>query len=100
MEHVGILVYFTAIWYILWPFGIFDGYLDYLATKAFANTFYGVHVIDGYLVFSPFWYAVARTIWQPCSTRPNCAITDTAAKKSKWALRFAPNSSSWVRCRK
>jgi hypothetical protein len=25
----GILVYFSAIWYILWPFGIFYGYLVY-----------------------------------------------------------------------
>jgi hypothetical protein len=38
-------VYFTAIWYacILWPFGIFCGYLVY---------------------FFPFWYVVPRKIWQ------------------------------------
>jgi hypothetical protein len=36
--------YFTAIWYILLPFGIFYGYLVYV---------------------SPFWYAVPRKIWQP-----------------------------------
>jgi hypothetical protein len=42
MEDVGI-VYFTAIWYILWPFGIFSAYLD----------------------FFPFWYVLARKIWQP-----------------------------------
>jgi hypothetical protein len=24
----GHLVYFSAIWYILWPFGIFFGYLE------------------------------------------------------------------------
>jgi hypothetical protein len=45
MEDVGIfnghLVYFTAIWYILWLFG----------------------------VFSPFWYVVPRKIWQPCRFR-------------------------------
>jgi hypothetical protein len=33
MKYVDILydhlVYFTAIWYILWPFGIFIGYLVY-----------------------------------------------------------------------
>jgi hypothetical protein len=38
------LVYFTAIWYILWTFGTFCIYL--------------VH-------FSPFWYIVPRKIWQP-----------------------------------
>jgi hypothetical protein len=41
MEDVSIfyghLAYFTAIWYILWPFGI----------------------------FFPFWYVVQRKIWQP-----------------------------------
>jgi hypothetical protein len=34
MEGAGILhahlVYFMAIWYILWPFGIFYGYLVYI----------------------------------------------------------------------
>jgi hypothetical protein len=50
MEDVGIfygrlvyifyfhLVYFEAIWYILWLFGI----------------------------FFPFWYVLTRKIWQPC----------------------------------
>jgi hypothetical protein len=41
----GHLVYFTAI---LWSFCMFNGYL--------------VH-------FSPFWYVVARKIWQPCYQR-------------------------------
>jgi hypothetical protein len=27
--YYGHLVYFTAIWYILWPFGIFCGHLVY-----------------------------------------------------------------------
>jgi hypothetical protein len=39
------LVYFTALRYILCPFGIFNGYLVY---------------------FPPFWYVVPRKIWQPC----------------------------------
>jgi hypothetical protein len=49
MEDVGtfygLLVYFTAMWYILWPFGIFIGPLVYIF---------------------PFWYVVPRKIWQPC----------------------------------
>jgi hypothetical protein len=49
-EEVGIfyfpLVYFTTIWYILWPFGKFHGYL-----------------VD----FFPCWYVVPRKIWQPWS---------------------------------
>jgi ABC-type spermidine/putrescine transport system permease subunit II len=40
----GLLVYFTAIGNILWPFGIFCGHLVY---------------------FFPFWYFVPRKIWQP-----------------------------------
>jgi hypothetical protein len=35
MEDVGIcyghLAYFTTIWYILWPFGMFYGYLVYFS---------------------------------------------------------------------
>jgi hypothetical protein len=35
MEDVGTfydrLVYFTTIWYILWPFGIFYGHLVYFS---------------------------------------------------------------------
>jgi hypothetical protein len=38
------LVYFMAIWNILWPFGIFCGNLVY---------------------WSPFWYFGPRKIWQP-----------------------------------
>jgi hypothetical protein len=52
MEDVRIfyvhLEYFTAMWYILWPFGIVSSYLAY---------------------FSPFWYIEARNIWQPCVER-------------------------------
>jgi hypothetical protein len=53
MENVGIfygnLVYFTAIWSILWPFGEFHGRLVY---------------------FSRFWYVAPRKIWQPWSPLP------------------------------
>jgi hypothetical protein len=53
MEHVNILyshlVYFTAIVNILYPFGIFHGYLVY--------------------IFFQFWYVVPRKIWQPCLVR-------------------------------
>jgi hypothetical protein len=48
MENVGIiydhLEYLKAIWYTLWPFGIFSGYL--------------VH-------FYQYWCVVRRKIWQP-----------------------------------
>jgi hypothetical protein len=58
MEDVGIfyghLVYFTVIWYTLWPFGIFYGYL--------------VHLF-------PFWYVAPRKIWQPCPTGEKRRIT-------------------------
>jgi hypothetical protein len=38
---------FKSIWYTLWPFGMFYGYLVY---------------------FSPFWYVVPKKIWQPWFT--------------------------------
>jgi hypothetical protein len=44
-KFYGHLVYFTAIWYILWPSGILYGHLVY---------------------FFPFWYVEPRKIWQPC----------------------------------
>jgi hypothetical protein len=40
-----ILVYFTMIGNISWPFGIFCGHLVY---------------------YSPYWYFVSRKTWQPC----------------------------------
>jgi hypothetical protein len=51
MDNVGIfygeLEHFTAICYILLPFGIYCGH---------------------FLYFLPFWFIVPRKIWQPCST--------------------------------
>jgi hypothetical protein len=47
-ENVGIfngrLEYFTAIWYILWPFG---------------------NVVVIWHIPPPFWYIVSGKIWQP-----------------------------------
>jgi hypothetical protein len=43
-KFYGHLIYFTAFWYPLWPFGIFGGYLVY---------------------YSPRWYVALRKIWQP-----------------------------------
>jgi hypothetical protein len=41
MEGVGILyvlwVYFKAIWYILWPYGIFCSYLEFLPVLVCCN---------------------------------------------------------------
>jgi hypothetical protein len=53
MEDVGIiyvkLVFLRPFAIFLWPLGIFSGYL---------------------IFFSPFWYVVARKIWQPW-TKPS-----------------------------
>jgi hypothetical protein len=53
MEDVGIyygqLVYFTAIWYILWPFGIFFPVLVCCPKKnmaSLAQRLYGYYVIN------------------------------------------------------
>jgi hypothetical protein len=56
MEVIGLfyghLVYFTAIWYILWPLGLCYYYLAH---------------------FSKFWIVFPRKIWQPCRRgRPRC----------------------------
>jgi hypothetical protein len=49
MEHVGIFyghfVYFTAIWYTLWP--------------------YVTYILWLFGIFFPFWYVSPRKIWQP-----------------------------------
>jgi hypothetical protein len=49
MQDIGIfydhVVYFMEIWYTLWPFCKFFGYLVRLF---------------------PCWYVVPRKIWQPC----------------------------------
>jgi hypothetical protein len=54
MEAVGMfyvyLLCFTAICHMLWPFGLFSGYSVYLV---------------------PFWYVVARKIWQTCDLGEN-----------------------------
>jgi hypothetical protein len=64
MEDVALicvhLVYFVAVWYILWPFSIFCGRLVYLV--AIWYTYFMVI----YYTFSPFWYMYCATkIWQP-----------------------------------
>jgi hypothetical protein len=48
----GHLVYFTAIWSILRPFGLFYGHLVY-----FTAIWY---------ILCSFWYVAQRKIWQPC----------------------------------
>jgi hypothetical protein len=45
MKNVGHLEYFTAIWYILWPFG---------------------NAVVIWYIFTIFGYIVSRKIWQPC----------------------------------
>jgi hypothetical protein len=59
MEDVGKfcvhLVYFTAIWYILWLFGIF------LCLFGIFLWLFGTPF--------PFWYVAQRKIWQPLSSR-------------------------------
>jgi hypothetical protein len=45
-------------WYILWPFGIFYGYLGYFMTIRYILCSLGK--------FFQFWYQAPRKIWQPC----------------------------------
>jgi hypothetical protein len=43
-----------AIWYIAWPFGIFNDHLI------------NMYIFCTFGVLSPFWFTVPRKIWQPC----------------------------------
>jgi hypothetical protein len=54
----GNLVYFTAIWYILWPFGLICGHLIYFVAIWYT-------IVTLWHIY-PFWYVVSRKIWQPC----------------------------------
>jgi hypothetical protein len=56
--------YFVAKWYISWPNGIFCGQMVYFVAKWYI--LWPNDIFYGYLVyFPPFWYVVARKIWQP-----------------------------------
>jgi hypothetical protein len=46
-------------WYILWPFGIFYGYLGYSMTIR--------QILCSFGTFFQFWYHAPRKIWQPWS---------------------------------
>jgi hypothetical protein len=71
MEDVGIfyghLVHFTAFCYIFWTFVI---------------------VRDSFVCFFPFWYFVAKIIWQPCyiELEHGCA-SGLVSKAQRLALR-------------
>jgi hypothetical protein len=74
MEDVGILyvhlVCFTAIWYIWWPVGIFNGYVVY---------------------FPRFGVFLPRKIWQPCSTS-----FFSGSHPSLWERRPAPRGVDFM----
>jgi hypothetical protein len=83
LEDVGIFhghsVYFTAISYVLWPFGTICGYFGiffpYWYTYCTKKNQFSGHmtyfiaiwyIFPPILVcFRPFWYVVPRKIWQP-----------------------------------
>jgi hypothetical protein len=53
------LVYFIAIWYILWPFGIFCGHLVYFVAIWYILWPFGIFC--GHLVqFMVIWYIFTR----------------------------------------
>jgi hypothetical protein len=60
----GHLLYFTDIYYILWPFG---------------------NVVVIWHIFPPFWYIASRKIWQPWSKAESdlgAALEDTQKNNS------------------
>jgi hypothetical protein len=68
------LVYLTAIWCILWTFGISDGHLVY---------------------FPPFWYLVAIKIWQPCRGRGGCGLFLLQHSFKKFLAGFFKANFTW-----
>jgi hypothetical protein len=79
-KFYGHLVYFTAISYSLWPFGIFRGYFGIFFpvlvcyTKKNLATFV---IFCGYFgIFVPFWYVIPRKIWQPFKNYPYRNVND------------------------
>jgi hypothetical protein len=60
----GHFVCFTVIWYILWPFGIFNVHLAYFTAIWYILWLFGI--IYGHLEYLfLFWYVVTRNIWPP-----------------------------------
>jgi hypothetical protein len=58
------LVYYTAVWSILRPFCIF------VAVGC---------ILWSFIMFFPFWYVVARELWQPCREPSDEEIIRAAA---------------------
>jgi hypothetical protein len=63
----GHLVYFMAIWYILWPFGIFYGHLVYFMAIRYILWPFGIFY--GHLVYFEviryIFHALVWKIWRP-----------------------------------
>jgi hypothetical protein len=59
-----IWVYFTTLWQVVWPFGIFYSLFIppfwYVLPRKTRQRF-GI-----FWYISPFWYVLPRKIWQPC----------------------------------
>jgi hypothetical protein len=67
------LVYFTAIWYFLWPFGI--------------------HMLWWFGIFLPFLYIAPRKTWQPCSAKTlHFAVEELSRGK---IISYEKNTSKW-----
>jgi hypothetical protein len=62
-KFYGHFVYFTAIWYTLWPFGIICGH-------------FGIHF--------PFWCVAPRKIWQPCIQHQSHVSCEQTLSDSQW----------------
>jgi hypothetical protein len=52
----GHLVYFIAIWYILWPFGIFHGHLVYFMAIWYISWPFGIFYVWPFGIFYGLWY--------------------------------------------
>jgi hypothetical protein len=77
LKNVGIfyghLGYFMVIWYVLWPFGIFCGYLVFLWLFGIFCGYLVFFVVIWY-IFSSFGMLYQEIFWNPDGYNKNCVL--------------------------
>jgi hypothetical protein len=90
------LVYFMAVWYILWPFGIFYDHLEYSMAIWYIlwpfGIFYGhlVYFVNDICIFSRFEYVLPRKIWQS-----RFWLSRNALERIVWTMKANVREHLW-----
>jgi hypothetical protein len=106
------LVHFTAISYILWPFGIFCGhfgifcghfgiFFSVLVIFSVLEIFSVMVIFFQYWYFFQFWYVVPRKIWQPLRHVHMCVFSATEDFQGSRVLcsKLYDGSVDWSKCK-